>query len=629
MSSIPIEVKEGCEKWRVFKFADMKQTLQSRCNEVANMQEESETSRKKLIDMSREFKRTTDESVRNQVSPLMKYFQKEIDSLLHRSKTGESCLLELLQNFVPLPAPDKLFYALFNTVDSLKEETNSRDKTISKLSEEIGKLEDLQSEHFALKLREKEEILRLQVEENEQILRNQISTKSDEISHLKTTIQRMQESHQNSEKEIIDLRNKHEQELTARGQETDLLLNDQEKLQMQLQNTLAKSDASFEQTFQPQTSKIVPQLEQELISKENEIEALNRKIFEIEQKSSETDRNHLTELASNKTELESVKNRIIELETVLREQSDYNEVKEELATLKLIEFGSTTKESEGQKSAESLLVNKNKQLQTQCTKLRTENEQLHLKAQDLEHSLSSANAKTNKNEAEIEHLEQDILRLQKLLPTLPDVEGFPSSISTTSASNSNEFLLEVVHNQQTQQGTPTDSGLVSILISQRERLKEKHLALQHDFDTVKHQSNELQVRISTLENDNMRLYEKIRFLQAYPTSNVSQFSHDKTFQRYSHDYESKLDPFTAFNRREIFTRYSRMPGTDRAIFNIGKVILSNRITRRLTLFYLLLIHVLLMFGIYFYTHYETCKMDAYTNCLRSFEDHMQVHHAQD
>ena len=624
---LSFDVKEGCDKWRVIKFAELKQSLQAKCNEVANLQEESEASRKKLIEMSRDFKRTTDESVRNQVAPLMKYFQKEIDLLLHRSKTGEGCLLELLQKFVPLPAPDKLFSALFIAIDSQKDDLKNRERTITQLKEECQELDDLNSKTFTQRWEERENNLRIELSENENLLKNEIFTLKNDISNLKNTIQRNKDSHQESEQEIIDLRNKHELELTAKNQEVELLLADQEKLQLQLGNVLAKNDTEFEQSmFQPQ-NKIVVELEQELLGKENEIETLNQKLIEVDFSQNKLTETHSHETAELNSQLLGVRNRVLELENVLQQQSNYQEIKKELSTLKMIEFGSS-KENEVSDSAETLLVTKNKQLQTQCTNLRTENDQFKVDSRNLQSQLQNGKTKINKYEKEIELLEHDIVRLQQLLPPRPEAEGLSSPSTSDLTLSSNDFLNELVQNQQIQQSnytsnTEKDHGLITILLSQRERMKEKHLALQHDFDTIKHQSNELQIRISTLEHDNMRLYEKIRFLQSYPQSAASRLQ-DKSFQRYSHDYESKLDPFTAFNRNEIFSRYSRMPGTDRAVFNIGKVILSNRITRRITLLYLLLIHILLFLGVYFYTHYEACKIDAYKDCLRSFEEKIQV-----
>ena len=147
----------------------------------------------------------------------------------------------------------------------------------------------------------------------------------------------MHNTHQQLEQEIIELRNKHELELTARGQEVELLLNDQEKLQHQFGNALAKIDTSFEHssTFKPQ-NKLVTELEQELIFKETEIDALNRKLYENEQILSEKGKTHSEEISDLRMQLSGVKNRVLELDNTLRNQSDYHEIKQELSTLKMI-----------------------------------------------------------------------------------------------------------------------------------------------------------------------------------------------------------------------------------------------------------------------------------------------------
>ncbi|KAK1900001.1 Homeobox protein cut-like 1 [Dissostichus eleginoides] len=60
--------------------------LDATATQLANRQDESEQSRKKLIDLSREFKKNTPEDFRKQVAPLLKSFQGEIDALSKRSK---------------------------------------------------------------------------------------------------------------------------------------------------------------------------------------------------------------------------------------------------------------------------------------------------------------------------------------------------------------------------------------------------------------------------------------------------------------------------------------------------------------------------------------------------------------
>ena len=50
--------------------------------------------------------------------------------------------------------------------------------------------------------------------------------------------------------------------------------------------------------------------------------------------------------------------------------------------------------------------------------------------------------------------------------------------------------------------------------------------------------------------DNVKLYEKIKFLQSYPSSSQQLASlEDETTGRYSSQYEARLDPFSAFSQK--------------------------------------------------------------------------------
>lgn len=67
-------------------------------------------------------------------------------------------------------------------------------------------------------------------------------------------------------------------------------------------------------------------------------------------------------------------------------------------------------------------------------------------------------------------------------------------------------------------------------------LQQKTLAQQNEMDHVR--------------SDNVKLYEKIKFLQNYPTAKGSgPSSLDDMESRYSAQYEQKLDPFTHFNKK--------------------------------------------------------------------------------
>ena len=69
------------------------------------------------------------------------------------------------------------------------------------------------------------------------------------------------------------------------------------------------------------------------------------------------------------------------------------------------------------------------------------------------------------------------------------------------------------------------------------------------------QKNQLQQNeMDRIRTDNIKLYEKIKFLQNYSGSNrgAAAGPGDDTEARYSAQYEQKLDPFTHFNKKVNF-----------------------------------------------------------------------------
>ncbi|GFO29658.1 homeobox protein cut-like 1 [Plakobranchus ocellatus] len=79
--------------------------LDTTATELANRQDESEGSRKRLVEQSRDFKKNTPEDIRKIVAPLLKSFQVEIDSLSKRSKAAEAAFLSVYKKLIDIPDP--------------------------------------------------------------------------------------------------------------------------------------------------------------------------------------------------------------------------------------------------------------------------------------------------------------------------------------------------------------------------------------------------------------------------------------------------------------------------------------------------------------------------------------------
>ncbi|RXM93833.1 Protein CASP [Acipenser ruthenus] len=132
-------------------------------------------------------------------------------------------------------------------------------------------------------------------------------------------------------------------------------------------------------------------------------------------------------------------------------------------------------------------------------------------------------------------------------------------------------------------------SLLSIISSQRERLRARNQELEAESRSVQHTMQALQSELDSLRADNIKLYEKIKFLQSYPGRAGSS---DDTVMRYSSQYEERLDPFASFSKRERQRRYLSLSPWDKATLSMGRVILSNKVARTIAFFYTILLHCL-------------------------------------
>nr|XP_014332804.1 PREDICTED: uncharacterized protein LOC102271051 [Bos mutus] len=97
-------------------------------------------------------------------------------------------------------------------------------------------------------------------------------------------------------------------------------------------------------------------------------------------------------------------------------------------------------------------------------------------------------------------------------------------------------------------------SLLSIISSQRERFRARNQELEAENRLAQHTIQALQTELDSLRADNIKLFEKIKFLQSYPGRGGGS---DDTELRYSTQYEERLDPFSSFSKRDG----PGMPGT--------------------------------------------------------------------
>lgn len=266
--------------------------------------------------------------------------------------------------------------------------------------------------------------------------------------------------------------------------------------------------------------------------------------------------------------------------------------------------------------------------------------------QDLQNQLEALREELSKNNAELERsqklsatLENDLLRLQKessnAYPPPMSVAGtfaskyHPSSrrgrtSPTSSIISGFDHAGASANNMEAiRAGEPVGggSGILPMVQAQRDRFKQKNSELEEELSKTYTTVKSLRQEVTSLQKDNLNLYEKTRYVSTYsrgqPASSSSASAYNNKpissssvhlsadtpsglslDHRYQPAYEAQISPFAAFRGRESARAYRRMSLPERIIFSITRLVLANRTSRNLFAAYCLAIHVLLFVVLY-------------------------------
>ncbi|XP_073931767.1 homeobox protein cut-like 1 isoform X4 [Castor canadensis] len=387
---------------------------------LANRQDESEQSRKRLIEQSREFKKNTPEDLRKQVAPLLKSFQGEIDALSKRSKEAEAAFLNVYKRLIdvpdPVPALDlgQQLQLKVQRLHDIETENQKLRETLEEYNKEFAEVKNQEVTIKALKekIREYEQTLKSQAEtialEKEQKLQNDFAEKERKLqeTQMSTTskleeaehkLQTLQTALEKTRTELFDLKTKYDEETTAKADEIEMIMTDLERANQRaevaqreaetLREQLSSANHSLQLASQIQKAPDVEQaievltrssLEVELAAKEREIAQLVEDVQRLQASLTKLRENSASQISQLEQQLSAKNSTLKQLEEKLKGQADYEELKKELNILKSMEFapseGAGTQDAA--KPLEVLLLEKNRSLQSENAALRISNSDL-------------------------------------------------------------------------------------------------------------------------------------------------------------------------------------------------------------------------------------------------------------
>ncbi|XP_022443704.1 protein CASP isoform X6 [Monodon monoceros] len=655
--------------WKRFDLQQLQRELDATATVLANRQDESEQSRKRLIEQSREFKKNTPEDLRKQVAPLLKSFQGEIDALSKRSKEAEAAFLNVYKRLIdvpdPVPALDlgQQLQLKVQRLHDIETENQKLRETLEEYNKEFAEVKNQEVTIKALKekIREYEQTLKNQAEtialEKEQKLQNDFAEKERKLqeTQMSTTskleeaehkVQTLQTALEKTRTELFDLKTKYDEEITAKADEIEMIMTDLERANQRaevaqreaetLREQLLSANHSLQLASQIQKAPDVAievltrsSLEVELAAKEREIAQLVEDVQRLQASLTKLRENSASQISQLEQQLSAKNSTLKQLEEKLKGQADYEEVKKELNILKSMEFapaeGAGTQDSS--RPLEVLLLEKNRSLQSENAALRISNSDLSGRCAELQVHVTEVMATAAEQRDLIARLEQDLSTIQSI--QRPDAEGaaelglekIPEPIKEATAL----FYGPSAPASSTLPEGQVDS-LLSIISSQRERFRTRNQELESESRLAQHTIQALQSELDSLRADNIKLFEKIKFLQSYPGRGGGG---DDTELRYSTQYEERLDPFSSFSKRERQRKYLSLSPWDKATLSMGRLVLSNKMARTIGFFYTLFLHCLVFLVLYKLAWSESVERDCATFCAKKFADHLHKFHEND
>uniref|UniRef100_A0A2K6DGB3 Protein CASP n=1 Tax=Macaca nemestrina TaxID=9545 RepID=A0A2K6DGB3_MACNE len=618
--------------WKRFDLQQLQRELDATATVLANRQDESEQSRKRLIEQSREFKKNTPEDLRKQVAPLLKSFQGEIDALSKRSKEAEAAFLNVYKRLIdvpdPVPALDlgQQLQLKVQRLHDIETENQKLRETLEEYNKEFAEVKNQEVTIKALKekIREYEQTLKNQAEtialEKEQKLQNDFAEKERKLqeTQMSTTskleeaehkVQSLQTALEKTRTELFDLKTKYDEETTAKADEIEMIMTDLERANQRaevaqreaetLREQLSSANHSLQLASQIQKAPDVEQaievltrssLEVELAAKEREIAQLVEDVQRLQASLTKLRENSASQISQLEQQLSAKNSTLKQLEEKLKGQADYEEVKKELNILKSMEFapseGAGTQDAA--KPLEVLLMEKNRSLQSENAALRISNSDLSGRCAELQVRVTEAVATATEQRELIARLEQDLSIIQSI--QRPDAEGaaehrlekIPEPIKEATAL----FYGPAAPASGALPEGQVDS-LLSIISSQRERFRARNQELEAGS------------------------------------------SSDDTELRYSSQYEERLDPFSSFSKRERQRKYLSLSPWDKATLSMGRLVLSNKMARTIGFFYTLFLHCLVFLVLYKLAWSESVERDCATFCAKKFADHLHKFHEND
>ncbi|GMC32768.1 unnamed protein product [Saccharomyces cerevisiae] len=612
--------------WAKADLTNLQRELDADVIEIKDKETLSLNSRKSLATETKKFKKLEPEEKLNNVNKIIKQYQREIDNLTQRSKFSEKVLFDVYEKLSEAPDPQPLLQSSLEKLGKIDDSKELKEK-ISYLEDKLAKyadyetlksrlldLEQSSAKTLAKRLTAKAQEINSTWEEKG---RNWKEREADLLKQL-TNVQEQNKALEAKISKNIDIegngnedgdQENNQKEVSTRIAEYNLVTQELETTQARIYQ-LEKRNEELSGALAKATSEA--EKETELHAKElklNQLESENALLsasYEQERKSTSHAINELKEqLNSIVAESESYKS---ELETVRRKlnnYSDYNKIKEELSALKKIEFGVNEDDSDNDirsedkndNTFESSLLSANKKLQATLAEYRSKSTAQEEERNELKKSVDQLKQQIAILKEANEKLETDLEKVENVSPHFNETASMMSGVTRQMNNRTSHKMSptsSIIGIPEDGELSGNQSTLLPIVTKQRDRFRSRNMDLEKQLRQGNSEKGKLKLEISKLKGDNTKLYERIRYLQSYNNNNapVNQSTEGIDVEsQYSRVYDESLHPMANFRQNELnHYKNKKLSALEKLFSSFAKVILQNKMTRMVFLFYCIGLH---------------------------------------
>lgn len=612
-------------QWKDFNLEGLRTTLDAQASGIGDYQDASSESRKKLAEATKKFRGLAVDVKLKSVGPLLKSYQEEIDRLTLRSSFAEKAFLALYKPLSELPDP---VLGLNRATEELQQvgkvgeleaenrrlqkeveefhkefqEIQNQEVTVRRLEERLREYEGQMEELVADKVKARERELTEEHSRDALALEERIAESQRQLASARAELLAVRQAYDAAQASLFDLKLRHDDEQAARQAQVELLFSEVERANASVLSLERERDKLKEQLSAERHLSVAPpepDLEIAVAQKDIEVATLQEQVQQLQASLSQGAQAREAATAALQAQVQEQKAEIDALHKQLHSApsaSQMQEMKKQLQMLKSMELDMSESDPIGEKTVLKLLKEKSRRLETESIQLKARGKQVEEELGHTKQQLEAAEEKLKEQSRLISRLEEDIASAHRAGP--PPAQSAPAVEESSGGGGGGGGKAM----SQPSAGSASDdiSTVTEIIRSQRDRFKMRVGELETEARKLRDQLADVQEEISSLRGDNLKLYQKIRYLSSYNPrqGKTAGDPEDPSELKYRNLYEDSVNPFTLFNRKEKQERYKGLNTAEKVTLHTGRFFLANKYSRTFIFFYALALHLLVFLTLY-------------------------------